>query len=203
MGDAATFLAIAAVGVVVAGGTLLRAWALPPVVVLCIVGFVASGAEALSWLWFVIVLPVLIAAALAGWSLRILPFRRPWVLPVSFTAIALVVAAVLAGRRAALDPVPAPIAAQLPADTGSLEALCFDELPAADRRAASREVRALARELARRPEGLITVRFDAAESDGYIDQQYTLRELARETLERSGCTSPEATGLRQALTTAG
>lgn len=202
MGDAGTFLAIAAVSVVVVSGTVLRGCALPPVVALCVVGFAASGAEALSWLWFVIILPVLTAATLAGWLLRALPFRRAWVLPVGVTVIALVVAAVLAGRRAALDPVPGPIAAQLPGDTGALAALCFDELPAADRRAARREARVLARELSRRPDGLMTVRFDAAESDGYVDEQYTLRELALETLERSSCASPEATSLRQALAAA-
>jgi len=121
-------------------------------------------------------------------------------LPVAFTALCLGAAAILAGRRASLDLVPAAVAAQLPDDTGALSALCFDELAAADRRAARREVRALVRELARRPEELVTVRFDDAESDGYVDEEYTVRDLADETLESSTCPSPEATDLRRALT---
>jgi len=39
MGDAATLLAVAAVAAIVAGGSVLRAWVLPPIVLLCVVGF--------------------------------------------------------------------------------------------------------------------------------------------------------------------
>jgi hypothetical protein len=201
MDDAGTYIVIAMIAGVIAAGSLMRAWALLAVVVLCVVGFVASGAEALAWLWLMLCLPALAVAALGGWALRALPIRRSWLLPAGAAAVALLIAAVLTGRRAALDPVPAKVAAELPRDTGALGALCFDELPAEERRSARRQVRALVRELPRRPDGLTTVRYTLAETDGYRDAQKTLRELAEELLE-SSCASPETDALRRALATA-
>lgn len=201
--DSGTYLAVAFVAGCVAAGTLVRAWALLAAVVLCIVGFVGSGAEALAWLWLFIGLPVLGGAVLLGWALRLVPRRRMWLLPASVAAPALLISAALAARRATLDTVPANVAAQLPRDTGALGVLCIDELPAKERRAARRQVKALNRELPRRSDQLVTVRYALAESPGTDERERTLRELASELLSDNTCSSPEADVLRQALSDAG
>ncbi|WP_354701608.1 hypothetical protein DSM112329_01933 [Paraconexibacter sp. AEG42_29] len=199
MRDAGTWLAIAAVAGVVTAGAVVRGWAVLVVSVVCALGFVVSGAEALSWLWLMAILPVLAAAALVGWGLRAVAGPRAWLAPGAFLVAGVIAAAGLAAQRAALDPVPDAVAARLPHDTGALSLLCFREAPVSQRRSARRQAQALTRAVRQRPDGLVTVVRVLAESPGTVREDLTVTELARESLQRASCSSPEADAVRRAL----
>jgi hypothetical protein len=71
--------------------------------------------------------------------------------------------------------------------------------PVTDRRTAQAHAHALARELVRRPDNLIVITSALADSPGSIEERLTVEELARQSLARANCASPEADVLRAAL----
>lgn len=199
MRDPGPYLAAAALAATVGAGMVLRGWAVVLAVAGCVAAFVASGAEALSWLWLVLILPILVAATVVGWIAgRVLP-RRARLAPVAIVAVMLLVAGIGTAHRASLDHVPSRVAATLPQGTTSLGLLCFGDLPAADRRATEREIHALAREVRRRPDALVRVTYKLADSPGDDHQDLTVHELADENLKHIRCDSQPARELRAAL----
>lgn len=200
--DAGTYLAIAAVALVVLAGTAIRVWALMLVFGGCVVAFVISGAEALAWLWLFVALPALATAASVGWLLRALLGRRGWIPSSVVCVVATTIGGGLLAHRASLDSVPTAVARELPSNSGTLGTFCFDEIPVSERRDARRRTAALVRELGRRPDELVEVEYTLAESPGTRTDERTVRELARETLDWADCASPEAEDLRRALAAA-
>ena len=199
MRDPGAWYAVAGAALALVAGSVLRGLAVLVAVVLCVAGSVVAGAEALAWLWLVIFLPVLVGIVLVGWLLgRLLP-RRAVLVPLGVAGAALVVVGVSAAQRAALDRVPPDVAAQLPRYSSTLGAFCIDFVGASDRRSAAAEVRALVRELRRRPDALTVVEYDLADSAGVRREELTVRELAEETLEWAECSSAPARELRAAL----
>lgn len=201
MRDPGPYLAAAALAATVGAGMVLRGWAVVLAAVGCVAAFFASGAEALSWLWLmlILILPILVAATVVGWIAgRVLP-RRARLAPVAIVAVMLLVAGIGTALRASLDHVPSRVAATLPRATTSLGLLCFGDLPAADRRATEREIHALAHEVRRRPDALVTVTYKLADSPGDDHQDLTAHELAEENLKHIRCDSQPARELRSAL----
>ncbi len=108
--DAGTYVAIAAVALVVLTGTAIRGWALLLVFGGCVFAFVVSGGEALAWLWLFIALPALVIAASLGWLLRAVLGRRGWIPSFVVCVVAATIGGGLLAHRASLESVPTAVA---------------------------------------------------------------------------------------------
>ena len=173
-----TLLAAAHVGL---GAAVRRPWAVLLPVALCLIAFVAGGAEGLAWVILILGAPALVLLTLVGWGLAA-------VLPRDGVALACLAVALVPAGWALVDTaqrgphVPATLQRQLPIDY-SLGNLCpHAETPPALERRLRREAEVLIRELGRRPRHLVTYTFHDAHSADEDRRDITIRELAEEQL---------------------
>jgi hypothetical protein len=188
------------------GIAIARAWALMLPVVAAVVGFFASGGEALSWLVFILELPLAAVLTAIGWLIgRRLGPRAGFAAAPVFVLAALptAAAAVETFERSRAPHVPATVQRQLPLDV-SLGNLCPGaETPGPLRRDIERRAEVLLRELDRHPDWLVTNTYYPAESPDVEHRDITVRELAEEQLRdlKSGldCRLPLRGRLEHAL----
>lgn len=187
----AVFLLLIALHVGI-GVAIARTWVLALPVLAGIVGFFATGGEALSWLIPMYGVPIALAFTalgwLAGWGLG----RHA--APVAAVVFALAAApAAWAGvetmKRARAPHVPATVQRQLDSVSGGCEG----------GRGADEGGRALLRELEREPDALVTKTYTYAEQPGSERRDITVRELAEETLAYLRSTRGCWPGLRRQL----
>jgi hypothetical protein len=165
------------------GAAVARPWVLMVPVIAAIVGFLATGGEALSWLIPIYGLPIALVLTAIGWAAGRLLKRRA--LPVAAGVFALAAApAAWAGvetiKRSSAPHVPENVQKQLPTDI-SLGNLCPAETSRRLRRDVEQRAEVLLRELRREPDALVTFTYYWAEG-GEERRDITVRELAEEQL---------------------
>ena len=167
------------------GIAIARAWALLLPVGAAVVGFFASGGEALSWLIIVFELPVAAVLTAIGWLIgRSLGPRAGFAAAPVFVLAALptAAAAVETFERSREPHVPRAVQRQLPLDV-SLGNLCPGaETPGPLRRDIEHRAEVLLRELDRHPDWLVTYTYYYADSPDSERRDITVRELAEEEL---------------------
>ena len=188
-------------GAAVGTGALVgRAWVLLLAVLAPVVGFVASGAEGLSWLLLIFGLPFALACtgvglALARWG----PAGTSIPVAVFCFCVAIVPVGVAAGKqvhRASLERVPAHVEARLPTEP-VLDQLCGGRLRPRERSRLRRKARALSAALEARPDQLVRSLVPYADQPQAREDR-TVEELAEEQLSGTdGCRDPAIRRLRE------
>jgi hypothetical protein len=167
------------------GAGIRRLWVLLLPVGYCVIAFVASGAEGLSALILVFLLPALLLVTALGWGAGVLARERVGLLVIAFAAIAVwpaVWASTETEERSRAPHAPASLQAQLPIEY-SLGNLCpHAETPPALARKIRHQGEVLLREVRRHPDWLVSYTYVYADEAETVTKDITIRELAEQEL---------------------